>query len=429
MRSTEYVMLILPVLRFIPIASTITPATLSVVIAAPNPLPMAALQVPQLDFKSLKFINPGLFNFGGRQGDVGTQMMLYNGPSIITQRIAKTTAALGSILSIPAPGINASYEMSFPGPYLSCENMNDTFQLQVQKNILLNYANGSLCQEWYNFLSWTSYSGNHDNTDNLPQPLPFDETKPFARNIGTLGPLSWTPVTENNDTATIYFAVMPRMLGSDTARCPALERVDEYYNLFNMFKNSTFLQCKLSNTTYHAKFNFTGGHQTVDLEFRNLSDSKPVPALEIAYLNFGKHQDNEGKMTTDHCETVGQQRSSYVNCAINTTTLETLSFQAVMDSFGSLLVGGVRTGNNIGKKTIITSTNLLTTSLMSSRELAFMSTGASWRNNSLDSFPATDRFTLMMPKDPPIKDISLARNLEQLFQNITVSMMSSEILQ
>jgi hypothetical protein len=385
--------------------------------------------VPQLDFKSLKFIKPGLFKYGGRPEDDGTEMMFYNGPSIAAQRVAKTAAALGSILSIPAPGINASYEMSFQAPYLKCGNMNDTFRSQVQENIILNYANGSLCEEWYNFLSWTAYSGNHDDTINLPQALPFDTKKPFERNIGTLGPLSWTPVTENNDTATIYFAIMPRMTGSDTARCPALESVDGYLDAFYMFQNSTFLQCQLSNTTYHAKFDFTGGQQTLDLDFPKLNESQPVAALEIAYINFGKHRGIDNNFVTDNCETVGQQRSTYVNCAINTTTLEILSFQAVMDSFGSLLVGGVRQGNNIGKKTVITSTNVLTTSLMSSRELSFMSTDGSWRNNTLDPFVATDRFTKMMPYDPLLKNVPLASNLEELFQNITISMLNSEFLQ
>jgi hypothetical protein len=389
------------------------------------------MHVAQADFKSLRFLNPGAFQGGGRDLDSSTSYMYYNGPSIMTQRVAKTTAAQGSILAIPAPGLNASYEVAFQGPYLKCQDMPSTFKAEVQKSIIMNYANKSHCADYYNFLSWTSSRGHVDGNISVNQPLPFDSYSPYQMNLGSLGPRSYRPGQENNDTATIYFAVMPRMHHEGTAQCPAQTSVQGFNDAFDMFANSTFLQCQLHNTTYNAKFNFTNGDQTVGLDFPNLDASIPVAARDIAYINYGIHKNiRDDNYTTDGCETVGEGFYSYKDCKIDVSTLERLSFQAVMDSFGSLMVGGVRSGDGFEVTTMVTATSLMTTSLMSSRELQFMSGAASWLNNTVYTpYKATQNFATILPRDAPSTNVSLSQRLEELFQNITVSMMSAEPLQ
>jgi hypothetical protein len=389
------------------------------------------MHVPQADFKSLKMISPGNFIGMVRDLNSSTEQMFYDGPSRMTQRITKTTASLGSILAIPAPGVNASYEMSFQGPYLKCGNMNSTFQYEVQKSIIMNYANKSNCADYYNFLSWTSSRGRLDSNYSVIQPMPFDSYKPYDMNIGSLGPMLRDPLTENNDTATLYFAVMPQMHHEGTAKCPARESAQGFNDAFSMFNGSTFLQCELWNTTYHAKFNFTGGEQKVALDFPKLNESTPVPSLYTAYINTGWHTNNRpNDYTFDGCNTVGEGRYNYVDCKMNPKTLEKLSFQSVMDSFGSLLVGGVRQGDGYKVATMVSSTSVLTTSLMSSKDLGFLSGASSWRNNTMYlPFRATDQFGAILPDDIHITDMSLGQSLEQLFQNITVSMMSAEMFQ
>jgi hypothetical protein len=216
-----------------------------------------------------------------------------------------------------------------------------------------------------------------------------------------------------------------------TALCPAQTSIEGYNAAFSMFANSTFLQCQLHNTTYNAKFNFTNGAQTVGLDFPNLDASIPVAARDIAYINYGIHKNTlDDNYTMDGCETVGEGFYSYKDCTINTTTMERFSFQAVMDSFGSLLVGGVRSGDGFEVTTMVSATSVMTTSLMSSRELQFMNGAASWLNNTMYApFKATKDYATILPQDASPSNVSLSQRLEELFQNITVSMMSADTLQ
>jgi hypothetical protein len=127
---------------------------------------------------------------------------------------------------------------------------------------------------------------------------------------------------------------------------------------------------------------------------------------------------------------VGAGRYSFKDCVVDPYVLEKLSFQSVMDSFGSLLVGGARQGDGYEVVSTVESTSILTTSLMSSREMGFLSGASSWRNNSMYvPFRFTDLFGTLVPDDIRITNISFKDNVEQLFQNITVSLMSNEMFQ
>jgi hypothetical protein len=43
--------------------------------------------------------------------------------------------------------------------------------------------------------------------------------------------------------------------------------------------------------------------------------------------------------------------------------------------------------------------------------------------------PADEHFTTLLPEDEPTTDVTFQQGLEQLFQNITMSMMSADLLQ
>jgi hypothetical protein len=357
-------------------------------------------------------------------------MWYYNGPSTAAQRVTKATSALGSIMPISAPGTNATYEVSFQAPYLKCEPMNATFQDAVQKNIYANWVKASECQMPYNYLSWTASPGHNDMSSYTPQSLPFDSASPYEMNIGTLGPMQFDSLLVNNETATIYFGIMPQMRKLGIAECPESNTTDIAYQTTSKFDNATFLQCQLRNTTYHAAFDFTGGQQQVKVDFPNLEKSQPVVTLQTAYINTGIHRDLlTDNFTSDGCDTVGGDRATYVDCKIDRHVLETLSFQAIMDTFGSLLTGAVRFGDTFKTTTFVSSTELLSSSLMSSSELSFFESGSSWRNNSYTPMPADEHFTTLLPEDEPTTDVFFKQSVEQLFQNITLSMMGADLLQ
>jgi hypothetical protein len=263
-----------------------------------------------------------------------------------------------------------------------------------------------------------------------PQPLPFDSASPYEMNIGTLGPMQLDNLLVNKETATIYFGIMPQMRKVGIAECPESNTTDIAYQTTSKFDNATFLQCQLWNTTYHAAFDYTGGQQQVKVDFPNLDKSQPVVTLSTAYINTGIHRNLiTNNFTSDTCNTVGGDRATYVDCKIDRRVLETLSFQAIMDTFGSLLTGAVRFGDGFKTTTFVSSTELLSSSLMSSRELSFFGSGSSWRNNSYTPMPADEHFTTLLPEDEPTTDVTFQQGLEQLFQNITMSMMSADLLQ
>lgn len=104
--------------RLIPLASVVTPATLSV-IAAPSPESHSRV-MPSPGFKSLNSLDVAVGNIHGGGG-------LYPGPSAVVTRIAQAVAAQGATLPIPAPALNASWELNFMGPSLECSEVDDAF--------------------------------------------------------------------------------------------------------------------------------------------------------------------------------------------------------------------------------------------------------------------------------------------------------------
>ncbi|KAK5175758.1 uncharacterized protein LTR77_000898 [Saxophila tyrrhenica] len=136
--------------RYVPIASIITPATLSVQSAAIVPPPQKDVKVPKFDFASLDFLAPI------PEGPAG---FCFDGPSQPVQRVAAAVAAQGQILPISPPEANASWTLDFRAPSLQCHDLRGNEKVDVWTNILDQWGNVSDCHYSYGYLAWTPTPG------------------------------------------------------------------------------------------------------------------------------------------------------------------------------------------------------------------------------------------------------------------------------
>ena len=114
--------------RLVPIATIITPATLSVGLASP---PAQLMQVPSVAFSSLSLVT----NMEALQYPT-YEVYTYYGPSDAVIAITRTVGALGDLLHVDPPAQNSSWTLVFPGPSLSCSEEIDTdIRHQIETNI------------------------------------------------------------------------------------------------------------------------------------------------------------------------------------------------------------------------------------------------------------------------------------------------------
>lgn len=362
-------------------------------------------------------------------GHIYDPAMVYNGPDQSVQKIAQAVSSSGSILPVSPPRSNTSWQLEFTGPYLKCNDINATLKHEIQQNILLPYRNGSYCQNYYNYLSWTATPGLSPGAQNRAtnpfanSPLPFATKKPFNMHTGTLGPLDYAGFeadlsTNASQVATIYFAVMPNFGALTLGECPLGSLSTSHQDLSSNFENSTFLQCELHATTYRSIFNYTDNHQDISTSFPTLEQATPVDTLAGFFFNKGEKG----------CTTIN---TSNKTCAIDPGTLSRLSYQAIMDAFGRVLVGSVHNGDTNDQSTFVVSTSILSTALPSTSELAFLSKDTGWSNAGdgifQNSSVVADSLYSSTGSTTPVRP--LKESLEELFQNITISMFSSPALQ
>jgi hypothetical protein len=288
-------------------------------------------------------------------------------------------------------------------------------------NIIQAFRDGTNCAGPYNFLSWTATPGFDSamsimvdqavNNTVLPFHKPSNANNRWPMNVGTVGPLDSAatgPQDYVNATqvATIYFAVIPNLAYNTPGNCPEmLNRTD--------FGTSTFVQCELQNTTYLTNFTYVNGDQQISFAPQAGTTSTSVATLAaFDYL--------------DSNTTCATMNANFEKCVVDPTMLERLSFQAVMDAFGKIFVGYVvdpmntRYGQGAFERTSVMQSVLLDTP-----ELAFLTQNARWTTAASDNPQMSTMHDFVQPRD----SLSLKDTLERLFENITMSLLSSPNLQ
>lgn len=404
-RHYPFSMLLACIAWLLPVATVITPATLNVRMASFSNATL--MSVPRVDFRQFKFAT--LLDYAN------TPQFMYETSKPEVQRILVNTAVQGGIMPIKPPSINSSWTLEFYGPALKCEHVDDDIHRDITQNVqsaILNISTfgvddrKDLARVAYTFgyLAWPA------DTSSTNKTLPFekrngDSTYSLRINKGNPAGAPETDERPTNPTS-IFIAAFPHMAEQG-------DRTEKEMN--DTALDAVILNCRLYNASYLANFTYVNGEQNIRIpHVRFLDEAIPVSVSQTMNI--------ENPSTNDLHQ---MERYSYVS---------------MIDELGDLLSGEIHQkterqldslkadGNEINwgaNETVIQldNTNVMLTPLARTKELNFlyaaMSLNNQW-NNSKNAMPVNQTASTSIP---------LSDALEEMFQNITVSMMSSDRFQ
>lgn len=358
------------------------------------------IRVPNVDFLSLNFASL----VAAASTDIG---YTYTGPLYSVDKVVTATAGLGQILPLAAPAANSSWTLDFHGPSLTCVDLKGETADQIIKNVkdsLPVKQPGYPYPLPYGYIGWTP------DIDNFGDNLPFDGKSTLrseSLGYGSFG--SGSNYVAN--TATIYLAAF--MGTSPTGN----------FNLdpSTSLSNYTIVQCGLFNTSYHASFSFIDGAQTINITRGDNYNG-------VQYV--GGLSSNTGNSPLADLDPLGNA----IPGSFNTTELEIFSYQSVMHSLGKIVVGAIRGTFNLSGIIEPFNTTVMSTILSDTAELhsitAMTDTGVPGNLAQLLSQSANSSgWKGSSILDTPSNRLPLRQAMEDLFQNITISLMSSTLLQ
>lgn len=391
--------------RLIPIASVITPASLTVETVSASPQ-FTLNRVPTVDFTSLNFAFMPRW-YASRV----SAYWIYKGPQYAVSKIATATAAQGNILSFPAPNPNSSWTVDFAGPAIHCGDLDNKTKALVLEQFT-SYINQSECLESLGYLAWTPSNDSY----HLPMDGPDGESW-FANQ--TVGPLPSEGSSIEHPSVrtplTLYVAIFPGMKSFVQRYAGGQEKCGTT-GVSDQMTNLSILSCELYNASYRTEFTFVNGAQSVTV------------------LNRGLNNHVYGVVTT-----TDNKKSRSTEYAYNVTIIRRLAYQSVFDAFGQILVGGLYTtlaSHGLERNT----TSIMSTILSETSELAFLENYGSkmeqgmqesmeWElehNQGDEGIELTPSIIDSAPRDTRLH---MKDSLEGLFQNITISLMTAPLLQ
>ncbi|KAI9710459.1 MAG: hypothetical protein M1812_007427 [Candelaria pacifica] len=423
----------------IPIASIITPATLSVDLRE-NIAESTTQQVAQIDFFNLNFL-------AGMPSPAAASryslLYVYNGPSQIVKRIAVGVAAQNSILPIAAPFPNSSWELEFNGPSIKCDPISSSESLNFQANIA-QYIKSTpgYCKPPATYLAWfprINTARNESFNEPYIQSTQGNASFPDPETIFNTEDADFSNVIRQD--AIMYISIMPNMLSvrrstlafdSDPLACELDDdqQVSSENPLGSVGGNITMLQCRLYNSTYHTKFDYVNGAQTVSINLVRQGMDNTVSLINLV-RGAGSGGSGSGK-----CATLNYEDGKYGKpCDFDKSLLSQLSYQATLQPFASLVTGNITMSpmTNV----LSDSTDIRSTSLLDTRELDYLTDYALHASTSeMDpdlqkSLRGSNNSEVsgMTRLEQTTSNRSLQDAIEIMFQNFTVSLMSSSALQ
>lgn len=407
--------------RLVPIASIISPATLSIRMAAVSPPPEQTLQVPNLDFGTMNFLAPmpaaQTFATPGTPEDMGSY--LYNGPSQSVLEISNAVMAGNEILQIKPPAPNSSWVVDFVGPSVKCHPVENWMHQLFRKNIyagmkVLDGANLYGYLGWFPSIGWVG--------DEMASSLPFMSQSPNET-------LEFSPgdyAGQANENVTFYLAALPTTFGAtgeDVVH--AFGAGEKHGTDAPSWMDGTVVECVLYNSTYQASFNYLNGDQTITLNVSTGAEAVSQGSL------LGPNPDNPSKDPCSSERNDSLTEDQRADCYNNRDALQALSYIAMMDAFGGILKGSVSVS---GLQQLTRNSTILSTSLLNIQDLSFLRKAAAVQlgNNTLQAMVTSsaeqNSIGLVNSKDD-ISTQSLPDAIEEMFQRMTISLMSSASLQ
>ena len=359
------------------------------------------VNVPNLDFRSMNFVT---------LMPEKKSCYTYAGPNPAVNRVTNAVMALGEILPFKPPNANASWQLEYSGPSLKCDHVIGEAFKAIHNNI---HRSEEVGDNYY--ASWfPTKNGNQSNL--LPYNLSDFKGTGFAK--GSLVP-------SNNVDLAFYLAAIP-VIG-----VPISPNMTDHEILHANFEipNMTLIKCQLVNSTYMTSFSFTNGNPNITSRVMDIGEAHAVQSIQSSCTNRNVSIWMQGS-TVDHCP------PSNRTCIFHPGFFETLSYQAIVDAFSDQISGqiaGVASGDAVADVNSVVSSNILNTVLAETFDLIKLvpgevrTLGSAW-NESLQGLVST-KFGGLTNKAGGGTAPDLPTVVEQLFQNVTVSLMTSAALQ
>ncbi|KAK5635539.1 hypothetical protein RRF57_011251 [Xylaria bambusicola] len=395
-----------------PIAFIVPPATLFVKVAVRNA--SALRDVPNFDFTSLRYLKdiPPAFDIS-RPGDIQLyKVYTSKGPNEEVRRIATSTAASGSILPIPPIATNSSWELDFYGPSIRCLQIDEELKVKLEQDIAnwLWNESSSDCPSPPGYVAW-----HFDIVHGLNYMFDSDEITGPNEIRGPFGVVT----VDNLESLTqgqysgIFIALTPDLLRSENP-CYPLHRSP--YQPLGSF-NSTVFQCGLHNASYHAQFEYQLGTQIIAMQVNHLEALGTVNSIVTSDGDVPHYL----QLVSEFLSPSAISKP----CAFDVSALRALSYSVIMRAFRRLVRGSISMSSFDHQWA--RSSAILSTVLCQTPDLSFIHT---YRGRA-----RTLQWELQHVNDSksdtlePSINLSLPDAIEQMFQNITISLLSSKSLQ
>ncbi|KAI5199164.1 hypothetical protein AUEXF2481DRAFT_31775 [Aureobasidium subglaciale EXF-2481] len=378
----------------LPIAPIITPATLTV--QTNSQVSYGLTNVSAVDFNSLNFASV----VANSQGACG---YLYRRPQFEVMKIVAAAAGQDDVLPFSAPGSqpNASYVQQFAGPALQCNDVAEPLRGEILTNV-----NTSTFSEYtsYGYLSWTPSDEN-----SLPFLLENVTSNGESYSEYQLQSYALGPGRGSSTPLSLFVATFPNMQNPYTAG----SLISDY----DYVGNATIVKCQLKNATYASSFNWTNGIRDLNITVSPGSDGivyhEGVDCSQFLYT--------PGVSVSDALKNGSDDISDY-----NNTIIQNFAYQSVMHAFGSIVTGSInypRFPNGL-----VVATNVMDTVLGATPELLQLQNSTAGQMKGLASL-GRKVWPGISVESLPENSLDLRSSLEGLFQNVTMSLMSSKLLQ
>jgi hypothetical protein len=377
-------------------------------VVAPATLTVQLVEQARWKFSNISNVDFNSLNFASVLSDApSTCNFDYVGPQFEISRIVGSAVRQGAILPYAAPGAqpNVTYESQLIGPGLRCADVAEPLRSQILSNIT-GQEKGFL--KFYGYLAWTPSD---------QSAMPFRDSR-NGDGHDQLGP--WTTATEASSGLSIYVATFPNMATARTSwkYGPGSGGSPTSHN------NSTILECQLVNATYDYFSTWRNGILTPSVTTKLSNDNIPFRgSVECDHYLFSSGVDNPGSSQTD-----ALPLSMY-----NNTIIRNFAYQAVMQAFGRVLVGSI-SNSNVKHLLDIAETDVMSTPLGQVHELARLRNWTNEGPRSLSSLTSNNNRSYwpgvsVRPDSETVRTTDLRSTLELMFQNATLSLLSSSLLQ
>lgn len=356
--------------RCLPIASLVTPATLSVDLVLKDHSLMA--QVPSLNISDPNQAHRYAYATASKDAS-NPRLETFLRPRTILARLAEAAGTTGEILQIPPVFTNATYEIQFFGPVIKCNDANGSVEKQIEAAVkrskfLKDNSTVEIQNSYYAMVPDLSASGIKSHSG-VVQVANHSDTNSAAHGSNQL----WLGFAKNQKGLDGKVVVRPH-----------------------------YLQCSLFNTSYNVEFSFVQGAQSLKLK----NGLEPLNAID--YPN-GPSESDKAQME--------------------------MAYTAFMWTLSDQLTGSIAFYKNISKtsdsdKEVWSeiSSDIQNTALLGSSDLQ------SFFDFNTNLFPSKKGTKKGKVSDQRAEDIALAQNrtldvlIEELSSNITLSLMSSDLL-